>query len=54
MKEIKKDFEELRYKFSKSEINQLRKSLYNIKNHKNLSTSELRETEKISLKRKKS
>ena len=32
IKEIKKDFRELRYGFSKSKINKFRKSLYNIKN----------------------
>ena len=31
LKEIKKDFSELRHKFSKSEINKFRKSLYDIK-----------------------
>ena len=46
LKEIKKDFSELRHKFSKSEINKFRKSLYDIKNHRNLSAAEIRETEK--------
>ena len=32
IKEIKKDFRELRYGFSKSKINKFRRSLYNIKN----------------------
>ena len=32
IREIKKDFRELRYGFSKSKINKFRKSLYNIKN----------------------
>ena len=31
LKEIKKDFSELRHKFSKSEINKFIKSLYDIK-----------------------
>ena len=46
MKEIKKDFRELRHKFSKEEIDKFRKSFYNIKNHKNLYASEIREAEK--------
>ena len=35
IKEIKKDFSELRYGFSISKINEFRRSLYNIKNLKN-------------------
>ena len=31
LKEIEKDFRELRYKFSKEEIDRFRKSFYNIK-----------------------
>ena len=46
LKEIKKDFSELRHKFSKEEIDKFRKSFYNIKNHKNLYASEIREAEK--------
>ena len=46
IKEIKKDFSELRHKFSKSEINNFRKSLYDIKKHRNLSEAEIREAEK--------
>ena len=34
IKEIKKDFSELRYGFSKSKINEFRRSLYNIKKSK--------------------
>ena len=34
------------YRFSKSKINEFRKSLYNIKNQKNVSTPEIKETEK--------
>ena len=44
IKEIKKDFSELR--FSKSKINEFRKSFYNIKNKKNLSAPEIKKTEK--------
>ena len=49
IKEIKKDFDKLRYGLSKSKINEFRRSLYNIKNQKNLSTSEIKEIEKIFL-----
>ena len=45
LKEIKKDFSELRYGFSKSKINKSRRSPYNTKNKKNLSTPEIQETE---------
>ena len=46
IKEIEKDCSEWRYRFSKSKINEFRRSLYNIKNQKNLSTPEIKETEK--------
>ena len=46
IKEIKKDFSKLRHKFSKEEIDKFRKSFYNIKNRKNLSTAEIRAAEK--------
>ena len=35
IKEIKKDFSKLRYRFSKPKINEFRRSLYNIKKQKN-------------------
>ena len=38
IKEMKQDFSKSRYRFSKSKINKFRRSLYNIKNQKNLST----------------
>ena len=44
IKEIKKDFSELRYGFSKSKLYEFRKSLYNIKNLKNLFASEIKDT----------
>ena len=47
LKEIEKDFRELRHKFSKDDIEKFRKSFYYIKNHKKLYTSEIREAEKI-------
>ena len=46
IKEIKKDFREVRYGFSKSKVNEFRRSLYDIKNLKSLSAPELEETEK--------
>ena len=46
LKEIEKDFNELRHKFSKNEIDKFRKVFYKIKNHKNLYASEIREAEK--------
>ena len=36
IKEIKKDFSELRHRFSKSKINKFRKSPYNMKNLKKI------------------
>ena len=54
VEEIKKDFNELRYEFSKSKINEFRRSLYNIKNQKNLSAPEIKETEKNLLELEKS
>ena len=46
IKDIKKDFSKLRYGFSKSKINEFRRSIYNIKNKQNLSASEIKETTK--------
>ena len=46
IKEIKKDNNKLRYRFSKSKINEFRKSLYNTKNKKNISIPEIKKTEK--------
>ena len=54
MKQIKKDFSELGHRFSKSKINEFRRSLYNIKIQKNLSTPEIKETEKNLLELEKS
>ena len=47
LKELEKDFRELRHKFSKEEVDKFRKSFYNIKNHRNTYTSELKGAEKI-------
>ena len=54
IKQIKKDFSELRHRFSKSKINEFRRSFYNIKIQKNLSTPEIKETEKNLLELEKS
>ena len=48
IKEMKKDFSELRHKFSTGKIDKYRKSFYNIKNWKYLSTAEVKEVEKKS------
>ena len=53
-REIKQNFSELRYGFSKSKINEFRRSPYKIKNQKNLSTPEIKETEKNLLELEKS
>ena len=45
VKEIKKDFSELRHRFSKSNVNEFRRSFYNIKNQKHLFTPEIKKTE---------
>ena len=46
LKEIRKDFYELRHKFSKKEIDRYRKAFYDIKNYKHLSISEIKDAEK--------
>ena len=46
IKEIEKDFRELRHKFSKSESSKFRKGFYDIKIQRNLSTPEIKEIEK--------
>ena len=43
LEEIKKDFNELRYKFSKKEIDKQKKAFYDVKNYKDLSKSEIEE-----------
>ena len=47
LEEIKNDFNELRHKFSKKEIDKYRKTFYDIKNYKHLFESEIEELEKI-------
>ena len=46
LKEIEKNFKELRHNFSKKEIDKFRKSFYSIKNHGNIYTSKIKEVEK--------
>ena len=46
LKEIKKDFYNLRHKFSKEEVDKYRKIFYDIKNYRHLSEEEIEETRK--------
>ena len=46
IKEIREEFNELRYKFSKLKIKEIRKNLYEIENKKNVSESKMKEIEK--------
>ena len=46
LEEIRKDFNELRHKFSEKEVDKDRKTFYDIKNHKHLSTSEIKKVSK--------
>ena len=43
LKELTKNFDELRHKFFKTEIKEYRKAFYNIKNYINLSESETKQ-----------
>ena len=54
LKKLRKDFDELTNKFSKTEIKEYRKAFYNVKKYKNLSTSEIKKTNKNINKLKKS
>ena len=54
LEKIRKDFDELRHKFSKKEIDRYIKAFYNVKNYKNLSISEINEAGKSLTKLKKS
>ena len=53
LEKIRKDFDELRHKFSKKEIDRYRKAFYNVKNYKNLSISEIKKAGKSLTKLKK-
>ena len=46
LEEIKKDFNDLRHKFSEKEIDKCTKAFYNIKNYRYLSASEIKEAGK--------
>ena len=46
LEEIRKDFNELRHKFSKKEIDRYRKAFYDIKNYRYLFVSEIVEVRK--------
>ena len=46
LQEIRNDFNELRHKFSKKEVDKYRKDFYDIKNYRLLSTSEIEEARK--------
>ena len=52
-KKLRKDFDEIRHKFSKKEIKEYRKAFYNVKNYKNLCISEIKEAGKNLTKLKK-
>ena len=54
LKKLRIDFDELRYKFSKKEIDRYRKAFYVAKNKKYLSESEIKKTNKNLTKLKKS
>ena len=54
LEEIRKDFYELRHKFSKKEIDKYRKAFHDIKNYRYLSASEIEEARKNLNKFKKS
>ena len=54
LKKLRKDFDELRHKFSKKEIKEYRKAFYVAKNKKYLSESEIKKTNKNLTKLKKS
>ena len=53
LRKLRKDFDELRHKFSKKEIDRYRKAFYNVKNYKNLSISEIKKAGKSLTKLKK-
>ena len=46
LEEIRKDFYELRHKFSKKEIDKYRKAFHDIKSYRYLSTSEIKDAGK--------
>ena len=54
LKKLRKDFDELRHKFSKTETNEYRKAFYNTKKYKNISISEIKKLNKVLINFKKS
>ena len=46
LKELRKDFDELRHKFFKTDKKEYRKAFYDIKNYRNLSESEIKKVNK--------
>ena len=46
LKNLRKDFDELRHKFSRTETNEYRKAFYDAKKYKNLSISEIKNLNK--------
>ena len=53
-KKLRKDFDELRHKFDKKEIDRYRKAFYDVKNYENLSISKIKKASKSLTKLKKS
>ena len=53
LEEIRKDFNELRHKFSKKKVDKYSKAFYDIKNYRYLSTSEIKKSRKRHTKLKK-
>ena len=54
LKKLRKDFDELRHKFDKKEIDRYRKAFYDVKNYENLSVSKIKKASKSLTKLKKS
>ena len=54
LKKLRKDFDELRHKFDKKEIDRYRKAFYDVKNYENLSISKIKKASKSLNKLKKS
>ena len=53
LKKVREDLNKSRHKFSKSEIKDIRKNLYEIESKKNISTQKIKEIEKTLLTLKK-
>ena len=54
IKRLRKDFDKLRHKFDKEEIDRYRKAFYDLKNYENLSVSKIKKASKSLTKLKKS